>query len=133
MINESCMNVMEAYGKYDAYGQYAVDLMQYAKHGYVESGPLGFIMAKPVISADSQEHILCNMYDPKECDAWFVKWYSGSGPELIERMLNRLPYHFQKIGWNRQMKGRTIVKFYPFQRMKTLLINKITFNLWEKI
>lgn len=133
MINGPCLNIMEAYGKYDAYGQYAVDIMEYSKHGYVESGPLGFIMAKPVISMDSQERILSHFYDPKESDAWYVHWYSGSVPEGLERILSRLPFSYRKIGWTRSLKGRKKVCFYPMARMKSLLINKITRNLWEKI
>jgi hypothetical protein len=132
-MNDACQSVMAAYITHDKGGQYAMDVMNYAKHGYMESGPYGFIMARPVNTHDEHDVMMSRWYKPEEADAWYVHWYAGGGGDSMERMISRLPYPLQKIGWSRSLKGRTSIKFYPFWRMKRLLIEQVTRNMWEQL
>lgn len=78
--------------------------------GYVIKTPIMFMMAKE---------------DPNRPDAWYV-WWLEIHPDLqrhtpphklLAIALRHMPYHRPFVGWARELKGRSTVKYYSTDRL----------------
>ena len=93
------------YSKIDDKNGFERDLITYLQAGYVYASPKCIILGKPVRrdggSPDSQWWV-----DEKQCDAWFVKFASGSDQFL--EFINAMPFKLPYVGWMRELKNKTV-------------------------
>jgi hypothetical protein len=74
-------------------------IMEYVEQGYVFIGPEYLLLGRRV------EH------------AWFIYAAIGKG---FSRFWDLMPYELPYVGWARQARGRSEVKWYPTERVKQL-------------
>lgn len=91
---------------------FAYYLDHFFSHGYVFKGPDYFVMFQ---------------IDPDRPDAWFV-WWADVAPgtfcirkrAAIHFFLGLMPHYLPYVSWARSLKGRTGVRYFSTERLRSL-------------